>query len=109
MPSNEPTRHPLHLRSRLRPAPFCALVWLAWSAGCAAPVKVVSECPEPSPVEARDLSDWLMEEPPRPAQDWAARVIGQLYPEDLEVERGERDDPMRGGWMTAPWWFGKEE
>lgn len=97
MPSNEPMRQGSRRRHGLRPAPFCALVWLAWSAGCAAPVRVVSECPEPSPIEAQDVSEWLMEEPPRPAQDWAARVIGRLYPEELDAERGLTPE--------HPWWW----
>lgn len=67
---------------------FCAVVWLVWNAGCAAPVKVVSECPEPSPSEAEDLSLWLLEDPDRPAKDWAARVIGRMYPDELDEVRG---------------------
>lgn len=50
---------------------------------------VVTDCPAPSPEEAADLSDWLLETPERPAQDWAARVVGVLYPEDLREVRGE--------------------
>ena len=84
MPRNVLRRLRRLLRAGLR-LPLCCAVL---AAGCAAPVKVVSECPEPSPAEAEDLSIWLMEEPSRPAQDWAARVIGQMYPEDLRNERG---------------------
>jgi hypothetical protein len=81
----------------------CGAVWLVLLAGCAAPVRVVSECPEPSPVEARDLYEWLIEDPARPAQDWAARVIGQLYAEDLATERGETPEERSwGDWLISP-------
>ena len=77
-------------RVGLRRAAFCAVVLIGWLAGCAKPAVIVrSECPEPSPEEAQDLSEWLMELPERPAQEWAARVVGHLYPGDLEDERGE--------------------
>ena len=80
------------LRARLRRDPrllaCCGAVWLVLLAGCAGSVKVVSECPEPSPAEAEDLSAWLLEEPERPAQDWAARVIGKIYSDELESIRG---------------------
>lgn len=72
---------------------FCALVLSGWLVGCAKPVLIVrSECPEPNPEEAMDLSDWLIEEPERPAQTWAARVVGALYPDDLDTERGGPDE-----------------
>lgn len=72
----------------------CGVVWLALLvalSGCAPKTVVMSECPEPSPSEAQDLSDWLIEEPERPAQEWAARVIGRIYPDELEEVRGEPD------------------
>ena len=97
MPRSEPMRllHPRPVAARR--LGFSGLVLSVLLGGCAAPVKVVSECPEPAPVEAEDLSAWLMEEPPRPAQDWAARVIGQMYREDLEKERGLD--------ASHPWWW----
>lgn len=92
-------------RSLLLIGPKRLLCCVALLAGCAAPAKVVSECPEPSPAEAQDLSDWLMEEPDRPAQMWAARVVGKLYPEDLDEIRGEApEDEGAWGWMMPPWW-----
>lgn len=68
----------------------CAVV-LATSSGCVTRRIVWSECPHPSPAEAQDVSDWLIEEPERPAQDWAARVIGHLYDDELREVRGEPD------------------
>jgi hypothetical protein len=50
---------------------------------------VWSECPAPNPVEAQDISEWLIEEPARPGQDWVARVIGHIYAEDLREVRGD--------------------
>lgn len=49
---------------------------------------VWSECPEPNPVEAQDISEWLIEEPARPGQDWVARVIGHIYSDELREIRG---------------------
>lgn len=65
------------------------LACLSASVGCRTVRVVVTDCPAPSPEEAADLSDWLLETPERPAQDWAARVVGVLYPEDLREVRGE--------------------
>lgn len=89
-----------------KPLAFCGLAWLALLAGCAHEQVIVrSECPEPNPVEAQDLSDWLLEEPERPAQVWAARVVGHLYPEDLATERGETPEERSwGGWLISPFW-----
>lgn len=97
MRRSEPKQRPNPRPIRSKRLKFCAVVSSAWIAGCAAPVRVVSECPEPSPIEAQDVSEWLIEGPPRPAQDWAARVIGQLYHEDLEQERGLD--------ASHPWWW----
>lgn len=92
-------------QNRLRIGPKRLLCCVALLAGCAAPVRVVSECPEPSPAEAQDLSDWLMEEPERPAQMWAARVVGKLYPEDLdELRGGDSTAEDAWGWIMPPWW-----
>lgn len=97
---NRPKR--LQSPRRLRPKrlAFCGFASLALLAGCAGSVRVVSECPEPSPSEAQDLSDWLIELPERPAQEWAARVVGHIYPEDLATERGVEDETA--GWMIWP-------
>lgn len=103
MPRNVLRWQPRRLRAGLRLLLCCGVLL----AGCAAPVKVVSECPEPNPVEAQDLSDWLLEEPERPAQVWAARVVGRLYPDDLdEIRGGEEGAESEGawGWMMPPWW-----
>lgn len=55
---------------------------------------VWSDCPAPNPVEAQDISEWLIEEPARPGQDWVARVIGHIYAEDLrEILDGYEADP----------------
>ena len=84
---------------------FCAIGLLALLAGCAHESVVVrSECPEPSPAEAQDLSDWLLEKPERPAQVWAARVVGRTYSDDLEALRGAEDGDTAWGWMMPPWW-----
>ena len=85
---------------------FCGLVSIVWLAGCAGSVRVVSECPEPSPAEAEDLSEWLLELPERPAQDWAARVVGQIYPDELRDERGVKDESA--GWLVWPLGGGDE-
>lgn len=75
-------------RPRWRPVLYCAVVLSVWSVGCARPVMVVVDCPAPSPEEAQDVSEWLIELPERPAQDWVARVIGRMYPDELEEWRG---------------------
>lgn len=94
------------LRRLLRARPKHLLCCVALLVGCAAPVKVVSECPEPSPAEAEDLSAWLIETPERPAQDWAARVVGHLYPDELDAERGVED--QSAGWLVWPLWRSDE-
>lgn len=52
---------------------------------------MVADCPKPSPAEARDLSEWLLDEPDRPAKDWVSRAIGRMYPDKLEAVRGSDD------------------
>ena len=80
-------------------------------AGCAHESVIVrSECPEPSPEEARDISDWLIEDPPRPGQDWVARVVGHIYADDLREVRGEGPETENAwGWMMPPWWRSEDE
>lgn len=68
---------------------LCAATLSALAVGCATSATVVSDCPAPSPDEAMDISDWLMETPERPAQMWAARVIGRIYADELREVRGE--------------------
>lgn len=105
-----PSRRPRTGASRAR---SCAIALLVLLAGCAHEQVIVrSECPEPNPVEAQDLSDWLLEEPERPAQVWAARVVGHIYPEDLDALRGGdagAEEPSSWGWMMPPWWGDEKE
>lgn len=112
MRMHEQKRTPRLRLSAAKRARSCAIAWLVLLAGCAHERVVVrSECPEPSPAEAQDLSDWLLEEPERPAQAWAARVVGRLYPEDLdEIRGGEAGAAGEGawGWMMSPWWGDRE-
>lgn len=108
MQSHEPKPPRRRQRTGTKRARSCAIALLALLAGCAHERVIVrSECPEPNPAEAQDLSDWLLEEPERPAQVWAARVVGHLYPEDLDAIRGGEEGAAREGawgWMMPPWW-----
>lgn len=93
------------LRRDPRRLACCGIVSLVLLVGCAHERVVVrSSCPEPNPAEARDLSDWLLEKPERPAQVWAARVVGRMYSDDLEALRGAEDGDTAWGWMMPPWW-----
>lgn len=106
MRRNEPRPLRRPLRAAARRLRSFAIVWPVLLAGCAHERVVVrSECPEPTPAEAQDLSDWLLEDPERPAQVWAARVVGRLYPEDLdELRGGDSTAEDAWGWIMPPWW-----
>ena len=107
MPRNVLRRLRRLLRRDPRRLAFCAIALSALLAGCGGSRAIVrSECPEPSPEEARDLSEWLLEDE-RPAQVWAARVVGHIYPDDLDEIRGGSDDEGAWGWMMPPWWSGR--
>ena len=87
--TNEPTGRRTPPRASRKLAAFCAIASSALLAGCVTRQVVWSECPEPNPVEAQDISEWLIEEPARPGQDWVARVIGHIYSEELREIRGD--------------------
>lgn len=87
MPKRKPTQRRLLLRAGVRLL-LCSSICLACSASCR--TVVVADCPKPSPMEAADLSEWLLEWEDRPAKDWASRVVGQMYPDELEEVRDER-------------------
>jgi hypothetical protein len=86
---NEPSGPRRHPRASGKLVAFCAIALSACAAGCVTRSVVWSECPAPNPVEAQDISEWLIEEPARPGQDWVARVIGHIYAEDLREVRGD--------------------
>lgn len=110
MQRHEPTWRRSLRRVGAKRVQFCGIALLVLLAGCAHERVVVrSECPEPTPAEAQDLSDWLLEDPERPAQVWAARVVGRLYPEDLDDLRGgDSTAEDAWGWIMPPWWGGDE-
>lgn len=76
-------------KPRLNAARLLAFSSICLVLGSGCRTVVVADCPKPSPIEAQDLSEWLLEWEDRPAKDWAARVVGAMYPEELEEVRRE--------------------
>lgn len=69
-----------------------ALVALLASSGCAKHV-VWSECPVPTPMEEEDILRLLEEEPEAPASGYLARVIGEVFGPDVDLDNVSRSEP----------------